>query len=438
MAAAYSYFARDHAWAKVDRQPKPALGECTTQGCVPALRLRQEMVMVRPRTGKDAMSAVNADERLIALLADMIRIPSVCPSDGGPGERAFAEFVARELGARGFSIEWQMCADGRPNLIATFGPATPKKTVAFEFHLDTVGTEGMTTPPFEPTMHGGRLFGRGACDDKGPAAALLYALTPEVLAGLRGRGVRLMILGAMGEEKGNVGAEGLVERGVRADQMIVLEPTELAIIHAHKGALWFRVEVHGRAAHGAVPEEGINAICAMMSVVDYLLEETATAAAARENPVLGKPTVNVGRIQGGTGINIVPKRCFIEVDRRLLPEEDGSLMIEQLKSELRRMKEDGEIVDGAVQIQKLGAPFMTTTDSELVRLLASSCAACGVGPEVKGAAWYSDAGALSRVCREIVVFGPGSILQAHTAEEYIELSELQRGADILRDILVRL
>lgn len=384
------------------------------------------------------MNFSGADERLITLLADMIRIPSVCPSDGGPGEQAFADFVARELGARGFAIERQICLDERPNLIATFGPATPKKTVAFEFHLDTVGTQGMAMPPFEPTVQNGRLFGRGACDDKGPAAALLYALTPEVLAGLRERGVRLLILGAMGEEKGNIGAEQLIERGVRADQMIVLEPTELAIIHAHKGALWFSVEVRGRAAHGSVPEEGINAICAMMSVVEYLLENTAAAAAAREHPVLGKPTINIGRIQGGAGINIVPDRCFIEVDRRLLPEEDGAQLIEQLKSHVRRMKEDGEITDGTVQVRKLGLPFMTAPDSELVRLLAASCAACGVDSEVKGAAWYSDAGILSRVCREIVVFGPGSILQAHTAEEYIELTELQRGANILRDFLGRL
>lgn len=388
------------------------------------------------------MTHGRAEGQIVKLLSDMIRIPSVCPEDAEPGvrggEKALAEFVAGYLGRLGFSMEWQWCAEGRPNLIGWYGATQPRKTVVFEFHLDTVGTRGMTIPPFDPVVRDGRIMGRGACDDKGPAAALLCALSSEVLESVRKQNVRLGVIGAMGEEKGNVGAEKLVERGLRADHIIVLEPTELAIIHAHKGALWFEVEIRGRAAHGSTPEKGLNAICAGVSVIDYLLESTATAAVAHEHPLLGKPTINIGSIRGGVGINIVPDQCIIEVDRRLLPEENGAEMIEQLRAELNRMKLDGEIADGMVRIHKLGTPFHTASDSELVERLSRACRLCGVEPRLQGAPWYSDAGELSRVSSEIAVFGPGSIQQAHTADEYIELDELRRGADILREFLLHL
>ncbi len=384
----------------------------------------------------------HAEGQIVKLLSDMIRIPSVCPenrpSDTAPGEQCMAEFVARHLGDLGFEIEIREVLEGRPNLTASYGPAVAARTVAFEFHLDTVGVEGMSTPAFDPIVKDGRVYGRGACDDKGPAAALLCALSPEVLAAAKARGVRIVVIGAMGEERGNIGAENLVRNGFRADQIVVLEPTELAIIHAHKGALWFEAEIRGRSAHGSTPEKGLNAICAGMSVIDYLLESTATAVAQNEDPLLGKPTINIGAIRGGTHINIVPDMCVIEVDRRILPQENAQAIVDELQAELNRMKADGEIVDGGVRVRKHGKAFHTAPNSELVERLSEACRTCGVEPRLEGAPWYSDAGELSQVCREIAVFGPGSIHQAHTAEEYIDIRELKLGADILKEFILRM
>lgn len=384
----------------------------------------------------------HADEKVTELLADMIRIPSVCPESDWPhadaGETALAEFVARYLGERGFQIEWQECRQGRSNLVASYGPTVAARTLAFEFHLDTVGVESMTTPPFEPQRKDGRIYGRGACDDKGPAAALLSALAPDVLQSARARNVRILVVGAIGEEKGNIGASALVKQGFRADQIVVLEPTELAIVHAHKGALWFDVELHGRAAHGSTPEKGLNAIIAATNVMEYLLETTAAAASKYENPLLGKPTINIGAVRGGTHINIVPDRCVFEIDRRLLPEENADRLLEELSAELAQMKSDGELTEGIVRVRKLGRPFQTAANSELVERLAEACRRCGVEPRLEGAPWYSDAGELSAVCREICVFGPGSIHQAHTSDEYIDVSELQVAVSVLREFLMRM
>lgn len=388
------------------------------------------------------MKQGHVNGQVIKLLSDMIRIPSVCPDDTSAGaafgEKNLAEFLARYLGERGFITEWQCVREGRPNLIATFGPSVAARTLAFEFHMDTVGVGGMTTPPFDPVLRDERLYGRGACDDKGPAAALLCALSPDVLNSARARGVRLVVIATMGEEKGNIGAQALVERGFRADQIVVLEPTELAIVHAHKGALWFEVEIRGRAAHGSTPEKGLNAITAGMAVVDYLLESTASAAARLDNPLLGKPTINIGAIRGGTHINIVPDTCVIEVDRRLLPEENGDGLIEQLRAELSQMKADGEITDGVVRVRKLGKPFHTAAESEMVERLAEACRQCGVEARCEGAPWYSDAGELSQVCKEIALFGPGSIHQAHTADEYIDVRELNVAVNIFREFILRM
>ena len=137
-------------------------------------------------------------------------------------------------------------------------------------------------------------------------------------------------------------------------------------------------------------------------------------------------------------MNIVPDRCVIQVDRRTLPGEDHEEILGRVRAELKRLENEGRITSGAVCVIKSGEPFLTAPDSALVRALKDSCLAAGVGPRTDGAAWYSDAGPLSRICREIVVFGPGSIGQAHTAEERIDLDSLQAGCDVLRHFLRRL
>ena len=377
-----------------------------------------------------------AERSLVELLEELIAIPSVNPDTTNDrscsGELRIGEYVAAYLEARGFSIEWQDRETGRPNVIASFGPeSSAARTLLLEAHLDTVGVDGMSRPPFKSVVENNRLYGRGACDDKGPMAAALHALRPPVLDALASRGIRVVFVGAMGEEKGNIGAERLVERGFRADMALILEPTDLAIVHAHKGALWFEVEVRGRAGHGSDPARGVSAIAAMTEIIRFLGSETDEAAARTSNPVLGKPTLNIGSIHGGASVNIVPDRCVIEVDRRLLPEEDGSLLIEQTQAKLDQMKRVGQTTGHEIRIIKMGMPFHTASDSALVAGLSAACTACGLRPKTEGAAWYSDAGALSKVCPEIVVFGPGSIRQAHTVDEYIELEELERGSKIL-------
>lgn len=379
---------------------------------------------------------------LVSLLNELVALPSVNPSHTDQLEIAnefrVAEFMTEFLRERGFAIEMEGESEERYNVIASYGPATADTTVMLEAHLDTVGVTGMVIPPFEPAIRDGRLYGRGACDTKGPMAAGLLALTPPLLDALADAGIRLVFVGAYGEEKGNVGAERLVQQGFRADTAIILEPTEMAVVHAHKGALWYQIDLRGVAAHGSDPAKGKNAIVAMGEVVQWLTRRIEEEAAKYADSVLGPPTVNIGRIEGGLAMNIVAPRCVAEVDRRLVPGEDPESIMAAVEAHLETLKEADHIRGYALNPIKSGTPFSTPTDAAVVTDLSRALEQGGVPPRLTTAAWYSDAGAFARCCDEVVVFGPGSIEQAHTEDEYIECEELEQGRVVLSAYLERL
>lgn len=382
------------------------------------------------------------DSGLVDLLRQLVAIPSVSPGEGEDpactGEQRIAEFLAGLLEARGFSVQLDNSIPGRPNLLASYGPASARRTILFESHLDTVGVTGMSVPPFEARMDNGRLYGRGACDTKGPMAAALAAFTPDVLDPLVSADCRVLFAGAMGEETGNIGALRMVEQGLRADYAVVLEPTELAIVYTHKGALWLELETVGVAGHGSNPDRGLNAIAGMTRALEFLDRQIAAHGRDRQHPVLGRPTLNVGLIRGGRAVNIVPDRCVIQVDRRTLPGEDHAAILADMRAGLDDLRSRGVVESAELRVLKDSPPFQTSADAEIVDALRRSCERAGVAPRAEGAAWHSDAGCLSTVCPQTVVFGPGSIQQAHTADEYIDLDGLQAGFNIIKALLTQL
>lgn len=383
-----------------------------------------------------------ADASLVDLLRKLVSIPSVNPQlaeDPAIGtEKPMAEYLAGFLTQRGFAVDWVEVEPGRPNVVGRYGPAKPRRTLLVESHLDTQGIHGMVVPPFEGVVRDGRLYGRGACDTKGPMAAALHALQPATLEKLAAAGVQLIYVGAIGEEKGNTGAFQLVERGLGADEALILEPTDLAVVHAHKGAFWFEINAHGLAAHGSNPALGVNAIRGMMELVRDLESDVAAAQRATPHPLLGQPSVNFGVIRGGSSTNIVPDRCVLEVDRRTLPGEDNDVLMQQVRQRLAEHVKRGNLTGGEVRVLTDNSPFETAASGRLVQRLVTAGRAAGEPGRAEGAAWFSDAGPFARTCREVAVFGPGSIKQAHTVDEYIELASLEKGRAILSDFFSRL
>jgi acetylornithine deacetylase/succinyl-diaminopimelate desuccinylase-like protein len=369
------------------------------------------------------------------LLAELIALPSVNPAFAPAGhlggETLVAEFLAATAAKPGLAIEFQEIgaagragAGSRPrsNLLARLTPRERvRQTILLAPHLDTVGA---TPAQLVPRRRQGRMHGRGACDTKGSVAAMLMALCELAESKSRPRETEIVFAGLVDEEHGQAGSRALAAGGFRADLAIVGEPTRLQVVTAHKGSLWLELETRGHAAHGATPQLGKNAVHAMARVVDFLETEYAAQLRRRKHKLLGAATVNVGTIAGGTQPNIVPDRCVITLDRRTLPGETEPGVCREIAARLRAKKLAVKIAN-----TKLApAPALETSPKlPLVRQFFASVGQRRAG----GVHYFCDAAVLSAGGIPSVVFGPGDIAQAHTADEWISLAELERGKNLL-------
>jgi len=361
------------------------------------------------------------------LLGELIALPSVNPAflpAGHPraGEQRVADFLAATAARAGLDVEFQAVAPGRSNLLARLMPrGKVRRRLLLAPHLDTVNA---TDEQFTPQSRNGRLFGRGACDTKGSAAVMLAAMAE--LAGSRQRpgDTEVVFAGLVDEEHAQAGSRALVAGGFKADLAIVGEATRLRVVTAHKGTLWLCLETRGKSAHGSWPELGRNAVHAMARVVDLLQTEYPAQLRRRRHPLLGCATISVGTICGGTQANIVPDRCSALIDRRSLPGETAAGVRREILEILRRRNLTVSFVK-----DNLPACLPLETDS---RHPLVACFLKSVGQrKPEGVRYFCDASVLGHGGIPSVVFGPGDIAQAHTADEWISVAELERGKGLL-------
>lgn len=384
------------------------------------------------------------------LLAELIALPSVNPAFAtdrwgkerlapGPGfgERNVADFLASVAARAGLDVEYQKVLPGRSNLIARLLPPNKiRRTILLAPHMDTVPAEDSQ---FIPRRHNGRLYGRGACDTKGSIAAMLAALCKLAESTSRPRESEIVFVGLVDEEHAQAGSRTFVRSsafrrvvnsvrrpapGLQTALAIVGEPTKLQAVTAHKGSLWLRLETRGKAAHGAMPYLGRNAIHKMAGVVDLFETDYAAFLRKRRHPLLGPATVNVGTISGGSQPNIVPDRCAITVDRRTLPGETEIAVYREIAALLKSRK-----VPARISSTKLAPapPLETDPDQPLVRQFFKS-----IGQRrPRGVDFFCDAAVLSAAGIPSIVFGPGEIAQAHTADEWISLVSLEQAKNLL-------
>lgn len=304
------------------------------------------------------------------LLSALVSIPSINPMGRGRegveyGEEALARFVADYLSRAAMDVELDETAPGRPNVVARLD-VRAKQTLLLEAHLDTVFADRMIIEPFHAEIRDGRLYGRGACDTKGSLAAFLSALR-YFSEGRQKPSANILFLATADEEYGFTGAKHAVAGGLEADFGIVGEPTGLHIVRAHKGVVRWKVVTHGVAAHSAYPDRGRNAIYAMAQVVARLESHAGALLQAAPHPVLGTPTLSVGVIEGGQTVNIVPDRCMIEVDRRTLPGETDTTVLEAARAALGGL-DHWEIVGPHLSIPGMEV----AADHAIVRVLGRS------------------------------------------------------------------
>ena len=265
-------------------------------------------------------------------VAALVRIPSVNPLHTGAkaqaagelGEATIAGHLADRFAALGASeVVLDEAAEGRPNVYGFF-PGRTDRIVVVDVHMDTVTVEHMTEEPFDGRIEDGYVCGRGALDTKASMGVMMALLAAWQRAGVRPEPTVLLV-GSIAEEAGGMmGArrfrEWADERGLTVDQMIIAEPTDLAPIHGHKGAAVLQVTTHGVAAHTSRPHLGKNAIYAMAKVIAAYEAEHERLQTLTPETELGHSTITVAMIEGGTGGNVVPASCTIQVGQRVVPE----------------------------------------------------------------------------------------------------------------------
>jgi acetylornithine deacetylase/succinyl-diaminopimelate desuccinylase-like protein len=356
----------------------------------------------------------------------LVRIPSVNP-DGDPGtdrtgEQACAEYIAGFLRGIGAEISLQDVHARRPNVVARFPAGGAKPRLLFAPHTDTVSVAGMTIDAFGGEIREGKIFGRGASDTKGPMAAMLWALhdSRDLLPHLSHE---IWFAGLMGEEAGQDGAKALAAKE-KFDFVVVGEPTDLEVVFKHKVDVTARIIATGRAAHSSCPERGENAITKLAAGLLSLEKALSAYFAKISDPVLGHPTYSIGTIRGGTKFNIVPDHAEAVIDLRLLPSQwkDG---------DAREVFAVMRSACPGLTVEKIAGSEALDTDPShpLIAKLVE------VGGKPAGAAWFCDAAIFSAAGTPAVAVGPGSIAQAHTEDEFIEVAALERGVEFFKKFL---
>lgn len=371
------------------------------------------------------LGAIDPDET-IDFLRDLVRVPSVNP----PGDvTAAIDVCDRTLREAGFQTRSEAVEPTKPNLVAELGGGGGGPTVCFNAHVDVVPTgeeSAWRHPPFAADLDDGRVYGRGAGDDKASVTAQVMAGVALARSGVDLRG-RLVVNEVADEETaGEAGARFIVEGGhVRPDFVIVGEQTLNRICIGEKGTGGVDVVVTGRTAHGALPWEGANAVEGMARVVATLGTDLWPELERRTHPYFHHSSGSVNLISGGVKNNVVPDRCEVYVDRRLVPGEDPRQTAAEIESLARRAVAGMPGVAVAVHSRGEGSPAsLTDPESPVVRAMLAANRHLGLPEELTGFSMASDGRFFSAAGYPTIIYGPGDPRLAHVPDEWVGVDEV--------------
>ncbi len=378
--------------------------------------------------------------RVQELLTQLVQCPSVSPPDGIPaappyGEAALAQILAAFLNAIGADVTLTEFAPGRPNLVAQIAGSDPSRTLLLDAHADTVSHANMTIDPFGAHVQNGRLYGRGACDTKGPMAAMLLALEQVMATG--GPSCNVIFAATCDEEAGGGGARLLVESDIQADFAVIAEPTQLRLVNKHKGVLRASITMEGKAAHSSSPQLGHNAIYPMAHLIGEIESAAKELAAGTPDPDLGTPTLAATMLSGGLAENIIPPNCDVTVDRRTLPSEKAGNVKRALESLVEEATASTPWASPRVTWMQEYPPLFTPQDHIGIIQMTAALEAMGLPVAFTAAPYATNGGFYAQVGIPSVVFGPGDIADAHTKDESIELEQVVIATEVLAHVLSR-
>ena len=371
-------------------------------------------------------------EELFALLRDLVAIPSTFPP--GNTERICA-FCGDFLKALGYTTSTHTKTKGVDNLVARIGQGKP--SIVFNAHADTVGVgerSAWRTDPYAATLIDGRVYGLGASNCKASMAVQLWLAREIAKRGGPKRGE--LVFTFVGDEE-NLGPDGMAflrkENLIRPDLLVVAAPTRNRIVYEERGVMWVKAATRGKAAHAGAPHTGDSAVLKMVRIIAKLEAELQPKIRGRTSKTGQQATLSIGRIRGGENINVVPDLCTIELDRRLLPDEDFDAVFQEIRSFLQDA--------GAVEVELLtGTPGFSAPESGAgARALAEAVReVTGKAPERLNVVGASDGRYFARDGIEILVTGPGDGADSHIPNEFVPLDEMVEAALIQKAALERL
>lgn len=375
-----------------------------------------------------------------AFLQGLVRAKSTFPPGNCVEAAAFcAALFARE------GIDHFIVADlpERPSVLATIRGRQERPQLAFNAHIDTVAIENPEAwkyDPFGGEIVGGVLYGRGAGDDKSSVTAQVMAAVAIQRAGVRLAGTLVVNPVADEESLGNHGAKWLRDTGqLRPDMLIIGEQTDNAVAIAERSINWLELIIHGQAAHGAMPWNGVNAIKQMTRVIAFLEREYEPLLAGRVHPYLPSSTMNLGTIEGGLKTNVVPELCRITLDRRVPPGETIETITRELDELLQRFSRDVEPIRYELKVlYSSGLPLETASDHPLVGTMQS--AVCDVSGHARALTGYnqgSDGRFFAGDGIPILIFGPSHPDVGHSANEHVRVAQVVEAAKIYALTAVR-
>lgn len=367
---------------------------------------------------------IQTDE-IVEFLRELVRTPSINP----PGdEQGVAEVVGNRLRREGIPFDFQEVAPNRPNVVARLPGSSGKPVLLFNAHMDTVplgDLNAWTVDPLAAEVRDGKLYGRGATDDKGGLACMVMAAVALKRAGVPLQG-DLIVTAVVGEETGGLGTQHLLDSGLEADMAIVGEwstPTRIAL--GYRGRIGLDLVTHGKAAHASRPAYGVNAIDMMTELVLPALKKLKMDYRKDDFFMVKEPTMNVGTIQGGTKTNVVPDLCRVTVDMRLMPGQVAHQVCRQIEESLDQLRSDHDDLRVELHVTGTIEPFLTLPDERLVRVLSKAIQqVTGTSPEYFGKSGTCDGNLLVHRARiPSVAYGPGNP-SSHGPNEYVDLAHL--------------
>jgi len=360
----------------------------------------------------------------ISLTRSLLRFDTINP----PGrERDCAKFAAAMLEEWGFSVQLHEFSESRTSVIARAGGNDRKAPLCLTGHLDVVplGARAWTKDPFSGETDGDKLYGRGASDMKAGVAAILLAARNFSKKLSNTPGIVVVLTAA--EEGGCVGSAQLAQTQLlgKAGAMVVGEPTSNYPLVGHKGSIKFHARFKGVSAHGSMPELGVNAIYKAARALSRL---EGFDFGVKPHPIMGKPTLNVGTMEGGNTVNAVPDAARFGVDIRTVPGMDHEKVLKKIRSSLKEAELD---------VFSNLKPVWTAPDDEWIQRVFEICKPYVGKPKARTAPYMTDAANLLKVYQgaPTVVLGPGEAAMAHQTDEYASQERIRQSVAIYEALI---